>query len=79
MAGVQAVLVASEPTSGALLIRGAGFISGVGTYLRGTVRQECRLFKRCQNLPLGQGCSLFINKQCLNLPHGNCVVGVQSV
>ena len=35
----------------AVLDRGASGLSGVGTYLPGTVVQGCRLFKRCQNLP----------------------------
>ena len=37
VAGVQAVLAMSEPTCRALCYRGAGCISGVGTYLPGTV------------------------------------------
>ena len=52
-AGVQAVLVVSEPSSQALWGRGAGCFSGVGTYLPGTVRQGCRLFQWCWNLPPG--------------------------
>ena len=43
----------SEHTSRALWCRGAGCLSGVGTYLPGTVGQGCRLFKQCQNLPPG--------------------------
>ena len=39
-AGVQAVC------------RGAGSLSDVGNYLPGTVLQECRLFKWCQNIPM---------------------------
>ena len=35
------------------MCRGAGCLSGVGTYLPGTVLQECRLFKPCLNLPTG--------------------------
>ena len=31
--------------------RGVGCLSGVPTYLPGTVGQACRLFKHCQNLP----------------------------
>ena len=30
--------------------RSAGCLSGVGTYLQGTVLQGCRLFMRCLNL-----------------------------
>ena len=61
-AGAQAVLAISEPTCRAPCYRGAGCISGVGTYLAGTVLQGCRLFQ-----------------QCLNLPAGHCVAGVQTV
>ena len=50
-AGVQAGLAMSEPTCRALCYSGAGCLSGVGTYLPGTVLQWCRLFKRCWNLP----------------------------
>ena len=65
VAWVQTVSAMSEPTclalcysgagclSHALCCRGADCISGVGTYLPGTVLQWCRLFKRCQNLPAG--------------------------
>ena len=42
-----------EPTYQALCYSGAGCLSGVRTYLPGTVLQGCRLFKRCQNLPAG--------------------------
>ena len=52
-AGVHAVLVVSEPNFGALWGRGAGCLSGIVTYLWGTVGQGCRLFKRCPNLPPG--------------------------
>ena len=37
--GVQAVLAVSEPTCRAPCYRGEGYISGVGTYLPGTVLQ----------------------------------------
>ena len=47
---VKAVLALSESTYQALCYRGAGCLSGVGTYLPGTVLQCCRLFKYCQNL-----------------------------
>ena len=43
----------SEPTSRALCYSSADCLSGVRTYLLGTVLQGCRLFKRCQNLPAG--------------------------
>ena len=53
VAGVQAVLAMSEPTCQALCYSGADCLSGVGTYLPGSVLQWCRLFKRCRNLPAG--------------------------
>ena len=53
VAEVQAVSAVSEPTCQALCCRGAGCLSGVWTYLQGTVLQGCRLFKRCLNLPAG--------------------------
>ena len=53
VAGVQAVLAMSELTCRALCYSGADCLSGVGTYLRGTVLQWGRLFKRCRNLPAG--------------------------
>ena len=43
-----------EPTCGALFCKGVSCLSGVGTYLPGTVLQGSRLFKQCQNLPAGQ-------------------------
>ena len=51
VAGVQAVLAMSEPTWRALCYSGADCLSGVGTYLPGSVLQWCRLFKRCRILP----------------------------
>ena len=36
------------------MCRDADCLSGVGTYLPGTVLQGCRLFKRCGNLSAGQ-------------------------
>ena len=53
VAGVQSVKVVSEPTCRALCYRVADCLSGVGTYLLGTMLQGCRLFKWCQNLPTG--------------------------
>ena len=35
------------------MCRGAGCLSGVRTYLPGTVLQGCRLLKLCRNLPAG--------------------------
>ena len=43
----------SEPTCWALCYSGKGCLSGVRTYLMGTLLQCCRLFKRCRNLPAG--------------------------
>ena len=77
---MQAVYAVSEPTSNALWGRGAGCLSGAGTYLRGTVLQGCRLFKRCLNHTPGHcvaGCRLF--KRCPNLHAGQSVAGVQAV
>ena len=50
---VHAVKAVSEPTFRALCYSGAGCLSGVSTYLPGTVLQWCRLFKRWWNLPVG--------------------------
>ena len=47
----EAVLAMSEPTRRALCYSGADCLSGVGTFLLGTVLQWGRLFKGCQNLP----------------------------
>ena len=47
---VKTVSAVSEHTYWALCCRGAGCLSGVRTYLLGTVLQRCRLFKQCQNL-----------------------------
>ena len=51
VARVQAVYAVSELTSPALWWSGAGCLNGVWTYLLGTVKQGCRLFKWCQFLP----------------------------
>ena len=51
VAGVQAVLAMADPSCLALCYSGADCLSGVGTYLLGTVLQWCRLFKHSQNLP----------------------------
>ena len=50
---VQTIKAVWEPTCRALCYSGADCLSRVGTYLRGTVLQWCRLFKRCLNLPTG--------------------------
>ena len=76
---VQAVKVVSEPTCLALCNRGADCLSGVGTYLPGTVLQWCRLFKQCRNLPAGH-CVAGVQtvKQCQNLPAGYCGTVMQT-
>ena len=51
VAGAQAVLAMSEATCRALCYSYADCLSGVGTYLQGTVLQWGRLFKQCRNLP----------------------------
>ena len=53
VAGVQAAYVVLEHTCLALHCRGAGCLSGVGTYLQSSVLQGCRLFKQHLNLPAG--------------------------
>ena len=50
---VKTVLAMSVPTYRALCYSGAGCLTGIRTYLPGTVLQGCRLFKRCPNLPAG--------------------------
>ena len=77
---VQAFLAVSEPIYGALCYSGADCLSGVRTYLPGTVLQWCRLFKQCYNLPARHyvaWCWMF--KLCRNLPVGHCVTVVQAV
>ena len=70
----------SEPTCRVLCYSGADCLSGVRTYLQGTVLQWCRLFKRCQNLPTWQ-CVTVVQafKRCQNLPAGHCVTVVKAV
>ena len=70
----------SEPTCWARCCRVAGCLSGVKTFLLGTVGQGCRLFKPCWNLlpcTVGQGCRLF--KRCWNIPTKHFIAGVQAV
>ena len=60
-AGVQAVKAVSEPTCGALCCRGAGCLSGVGTFLPGTVLQVAGCLNGVRTYVLGtvlQGCRL---------------------
>ena len=44
----------SEPSCWALCYSGESCFSNVGVYLKGTVLQWCRLFKRCLILPAGR-------------------------
>ena len=53
VAGVQAAYKVRLPICRALFCMGADCLSGVGTYLPGTMLQGCRLFKQCPNLPAG--------------------------
>ena len=53
VAGVQTVSAMSEPTCLALCYSDADCLSGVRTYLPGTVLQWCRLLKQCRKLPAG--------------------------
>ena len=78
-AGLQTVKPVSEPSSWALLGKGAGCLSDVRTYLQGTVGQGCRLLKRCGNLPPGHcGAGMRLFKQCRNLLPGHCGAGVHA-
>ena len=63
-----------------LCYSGAGWLRSVGTYLRGTVLQWCRLFKYCQNLP-AIDCVAVVKavSQCRSLPAGHCVIVVQTI
>ena len=63
-----------------LCCRGAGCLSGVGTYLPGIVLQGCKLFKRCRNLPAWHCVAGVQAVQVVSdLPAGHCVAVVQSV
>ena len=70
----------SEPTCRPLCCRGAGCLSGVGTYLPGTVLQGCKLFKRCWNV-LARHCIAGVQgvQAVLDIPAGHGVAGKQSV
>ena len=58
----------SEPTCRALCYSDADFLSGVRTYLPGTVLQCRRLFKRCQNLPARHCVTLVLTVRALSEP-----------
>ena len=67
-----------ETTSWALWGRGAGCLSGVGTYLPGTVGQAVKaVLEPTSRALLGQGFKLF--KWGLSLPPWHCRAGVQAV
>ena len=71
-----------EPTCPTLCCKGAGCLSGVRTYLLGTVLQGCRLFKRCQNLPdrhcvyRGAGCFSGVSTYLLGTVLQGCSLAV---
>ena len=66
--GVQTVLAVSEPTCRALLYSSAGGLSGVRTYLPGTVLQWCRLFKQCRYLTAGHCVTVVQTVQAMSEP-----------
>ena len=67
-----------EATFRALWGRGAGCLSGVGTYLPGTVGQAVKAVSEpTSRALLGQGCRLF--NRGWNLPPEHCRAGVQGV
>ena len=68
----------SEPTCRALCCAGAGCLSGVGSYLPGTVLQGYRLFKGCRNLPAGP-CVAGVQAAVLELTCRVLCAGVQAV
>ena len=75
---MQPVKVVLETTSWALWGRGAGCLSGVGTYLPGTVGQAVKAVSEpTSRALLGQGCRLF--NRGWNLPPEHCWAGVQGV
>ena len=65
--------------TGALWGRGAGCLSGVGTYISGTVGQDAGCLNGVLTSlsgTMGQGCRLF--KQSRNLPRGHCWAEAQA-
>ena len=67
-----------ETTSQALWGRGAGCLSGVRTYLSGTVGQAVKAVSEPTSRALfGPGCRLF--NRGWNLPPEHCWAGVQGV
>ena len=77
---VKAVLAMLESTYRALCYSGADCLSGVGTYLPGSVLQWCRLFKGCRKLPAGHCVTAGKTvKRCRNLPAVHCVTVVKAV
>ena len=70
----------SEPTCRALRCRGTVLLSGVRTYLPGTVLQVAGCLRGAETYLHGtvlQACRLF--KRCQNLPPEHCGAGVQAV
>ena len=88
---VQTVLAMSVPTCRALCYSGADCLSGVRTYLPGTVLHWCRLFKQYPNLLAGHCVTVVKTIYAVweptcralcyscNLPTGHCVTVVQTV
>ena len=77
---VQTVKGVFEPTYRALCYSGTDCLSGVRTYILGTVLHWCRLVKQVGTYLQGtvlQWCRMF--KRCQNLPTGHCVTLVQAV
>ena len=81
VAGVQTVSAMSLPTCLALCCSGADCLSGVRTYLRGTVLQGCRLFKRCRNLPTGHCVTVVQTVYAMSEPtcHALCCRGADCI
>ena len=80
VAGVQAVLAMSEPTCQALCYSGADCLSGVGTYLPGSVLSGADCLSGVETYLPGtvlQWGRLF--KRCPNLPAVHCVTVVKAV
>ena len=70
----------SEPTFHELWGKGAGCLSGVGTFLPDTVLQGCRMLKWCLNLPAGHCVAGMQAVEAVSEPTSrHCVAGVQNV
>ena len=83
---LQTVKAVSELTCRALCYSGADCISGVRTYIPGTVLHWCRLFKQCRNLPTGHCVTLVqtvkavseLTCQALCYIGADCISGVRT-